>query len=468
MNPQIATLAYAALIAFLFYLDREKKVTTSKGLWFPIAWLLINGSRPVSQWLQKGPTLGDQYVDGSPLDAVIFGIIIAGGLAVMFQRRKKLESFLRSNSAILLFVAYCAISIVWSDYSFVSLKRWVKSVGDIIMILVVMTDPYPLAAVKRFICRCGFVLLPASVLCIKYFPDIGRSYNPWTWIPMYCGVTTFKNQLGMITLVCAMASLWYFVRVWRDKKTPGRWRHLAAHGIVIAIGVWLFLIADSMTSFSCFVLAGAVLVMVNQTWVAKRKPLIHMMVAAVIGLALVALFFDSSGGLVKTIGRDPTLTGRTAIWNVVIELAQRRPLIGAGFETFWMGDRLQRVWQVEKGIQEAHDGYIEVYINLGWFGILFLAGLIVTGYRNALAVFRRDRELGSIKLAYFVTGVIYSCTEAGFRMMSPVWIAFLLAIVAVPPGLLPKKAAAPQPKPKAAIEEPERQPTFASFLKELA
>lgn len=473
MNPQIATLAYAALIALLFYLDRDKKVRTSKALWFPIAWLMINGSRPVSQWLQSGPTIGDQYVDGSPLDAVIFGAIMAGAVAVMFQRRKKLESFLRSNSAILLFVSYCAVSIVWSDYPFVSLKRWVKSVGDIIMILVVMTDSNPLEAVKRFLCRCGFVLLPASILCIKYYPDIGRSYNPWTWIPMYCGVTTFKNQLGMISLVCAMASLWCFVRVWRDKKATGRWRHLAAQGAIIGIAIWLFLTADSMTSFSCFVLAGSVLVMVNQPWVARNKLLIHFLVAGVISLALTALFFDSSGGLVKTIGRDPTLTGRTAIWNVVIELAQRRPLIGAGFETFWMGDRLQRVWQVEKGIQEAHDGYIEVYINLGWFGILFLAGLILTGYRNVLEVFRRDRELGSIKLAYFVTGVIYSCTEAGFRMMSPVWIAFLLAVIAVPPSLLQKKTAA-KPKPKAAAEEPElqpvseRQPTFASFLKELA
>jgi hypothetical protein len=49
-----------------------------------------------------------------------------------------------------------------------------------------------------------------------------------------------------------------------------------------------------------------------------------------------------------------------------------------------------------------------------------------------LAAYSRDRVLGSIKIAYFTTAVVYSLTEAGFRMMSPVWLGFLLAIIYVP------------------------------------
>jgi exopolysaccharide production protein ExoQ len=281
---------------------------------------------------------------------------------------------------------------------------------------------------------------------------------------MYCGVTEFKNQLGMTTLICAMCSLWCLLRAWQDKKMVRRKQHLAAHAIIIATAIWLFLTADSMTSFSCFMLAGSVLVMASQPWVAKRKALIHLMVVGVICVALSALFLDSSGSMVQTLGRDATLTGRTAIWNIVLELAQRRPLIGAGFETFWMGDRLLRVWQFEMGIQEAHNGYIEVYINLGWFGIAFIATLIVTGYRHVLDVLKRDRELGNIKLAYFIIGVIYSLTEAGFRMMCPVWIGFLFAIMAVPPNILKKKAAALPRKLK--VQETVQEPVLATAYKE--
>jgi O-antigen ligase len=108
-------------------------------------------------------------------------------------------------------------------------------------------------------------------------------------------------------------------------------------------------------------------------------------------------------------------------------------LVGTGFESFWLGDRLQRVWDLTaQGIQEAHNGYLEVYLNLGWVGITLLAALIVAGYRNVLAVFRRDPDAGRIRLAFLVVGVIYSLTEAGFRMMAPVWTFFLLATIAVP------------------------------------
>jgi hypothetical protein len=48
MNTLLATLVYCAGIAVIFYLDRDEKVRTSKALWIPVIWLLINGSRPVS------------------------------------------------------------------------------------------------------------------------------------------------------------------------------------------------------------------------------------------------------------------------------------------------------------------------------------------------------------------------------------------------------------------------------------
>ena len=64
------------------------------------------------------------------------------------------------------------------------------------------------------------------------------------------------------------------------------------------------------------------------------------------------------------------------------------PLLGTGYESFWLGSRLQFVWDAtEQGILQAHNGYLEIYINLGWVGVILLGGLIVTGYRNAFLAF---------------------------------------------------------------------------------
>ena len=40
--------------------------------------------------------------------------------------------------------------------------------------------------------------------------------------------------------------------------------------------------------------------------------------------------------------------------------------------------------------------------------------------------------MGKLMLAYFVLAFIYNFTEAAFKMTSPVWIFFLMAVMAVP------------------------------------
>src|SRR4051794_34194792 len=191
MSPQIATVAYVALILGLFWLDRDPGTRTSFGLWVPSVWLLINASRPVSQWFSSGQTIeADQYTEGSPFDAAIFGVLLLAAVVVLFGRRQKLFSLVRANLPIILFLMYCLSSTLWSDNSFVAFKRWTKAIGDVAMIAIVLTETRPITAIKRFLSRSGFILLPLSILFIKYYPALGRTYNPWTWIPMYGGVTT--------------------------------------------------------------------------------------------------------------------------------------------------------------------------------------------------------------------------------------------------------------------------------------
>ena len=82
----------------------------------------------------------DLYLDGSPLDALVWGTLVVRGVIVLLRRTKQVGTLLRSNGPIVLFFAYCALSILWADYPFVAFKRWVKGLGDVIMVLIVLTD----------------------------------------------------------------------------------------------------------------------------------------------------------------------------------------------------------------------------------------------------------------------------------------------------------------------------------------
>src|SRR3984885_2610544 len=227
MNPLIATLICACGIAGLFYFDRDKTARTSRALWLPVIYVWIIGSRSVATWLnvQSGDT--DVQLQGSPLDAAIFGMLLIATIGVLIHRKNKTGILLTANWPILIYFLYCFISVAWSYHPDVSLKRWIKAISDLAMGMIVVTDGQPIVAFKRLISRVGFILLPASVLVIKYYPVFGRVYNPQGGVE-YTGVTSNKNILGVVLLVIGLGTLWHIITLVRAKGRADRRRHLIA------------------------------------------------------------------------------------------------------------------------------------------------------------------------------------------------------------------------------------------------
>jgi O-antigen ligase len=138
-------------------------------------------------------------------------------------------------------------------------------------------------------------------------------------------------------------------------------------------------------------------------------------------------------------GRDTTLTGRTTLWDEVLRLTVD-PLFGTGFESFWLGTRLETLWRLYWWHpNQAHNGYLEVFLNLGAAGLVLLAAVMVWGYRNVVESFRRDPATCGLRLAYFLVAALYNLTEAAFKGLHLVWIALLLAIMTVPDPSSPRR-----------------------------
>jgi O-antigen ligase len=429
--PFIATFFYALGIFGLFWLDRDPHTQTSNALWLPVTWLLINGSRPVSMWLGMSPSgQADIYLEGSPIDRVVYLALFFAGIIILLGRAEQVSALLHKNGPILLFFSYAALSIAWSDYPFVTFKHWVKGIGDLVMILIVMTEPDPVGALKRLITRVGFLLLPLSVLLCKYYPALSRRLSR-SWMMEYTGVTTQKNSLGGICLIFGVGLLWRLCAVYRHRGDEWRARRILSLGTVIAMAIWLLWTSNSMTSICCLAMAGTVMLLATLPWIRQRPWMLHAVMLVMLSVSIFAVFFDSSGELLEDLGRTQTLTGRTEVWSDVLSVPIN-PLVGVGYESFWLGPRLEQMRELAGfDINEAHNGYIEIYVNLGWIGLTVLAVLLATCYRNATRAYPSDPDYGGLTLAYFLAAVVTALTEAGFRMMSPGWF-FLLLVTAVP------------------------------------
>jgi len=436
MSPTIATTVFAIGVGGLFYLDRDKAVQTSKALWLAVAWVWILGSRSISTWLQVNPA----NKNDSPIDELIAAVLILCGILVLCMRSQAVRSALKSGWPIAVYFAYCLLSAFWSDFPGQGLKRWVRAIGDLLMVLIIATDAQPVAALKRFFSRVGFVLLPASILTLKYYPLLSHGYDDWG-LQMNTGVTTNKNMLGVSAFVLTLGAAWQVLRLLTIKDQANRGRHLLAQGTLLCFGISLLFSAHSATSGACFAIGVTLLILTSFPVFRRRPGMVHALISCILVLGGLVVLLGGQGAAAKAVGRNADLTGRTEIWALLVPMVPN-PVLGAGFENFWFGPRLGKLRHTvasltenpddegsNRGINEAHNGYLEVYLNLGLIGLALIGLIFIRGYSNAVSLFRHDPTIGCLSLACILTAAIYNVTEAGFRLSHPMWFFLLLSVV---------------------------------------
>ncbi len=426
MPASLALILWFLLLLALLAFDPAKDKATSPALWIPIAWMFFLASRLPSQWLGESSIgqAAQAMQDGNPLDRGVLSFLILLALVVLISRSFKWSSFIANNSFLAAYLLFALVSVVWSDFPLVACKRWFRDLGDYLVILVIVSDPRPLEALRTVLRRLSYLLLPLSVLVIKYFPQMGTAYDNWTGEKMWVGVTTSKNMLGMACLVCGLFLFWDVLARWSERKERRAKRILILDAAFLVMTFWLLNLSHSATSKVCLAL-GCLVILATRAKLFKRHPgfLKFLIPVSFLLYLLLAFGFNLMGDMAEQLGRNPTLTDRTKIWSAVLSI-KTNPLVGTGYASFWLGSRLPRVWALAGRVNEAHNGYLEVYLNLGLIGVALLIAYLLASYRRICKTMSNDLGLASLSLALWAVILFYDMTEAGFRS-SFVWLTFL-------------------------------------------
>lgn len=429
MSPQLAALICILGIIYLFWVDVKKGDSSSKALWIPFCWMFFAGSRYLSQWLNLGipVTSSDAYLDGSPLDRAVFLFLIIVGVLILRRRRLNWNEIFTRNTWILFLFLFAGISIIWSDYPFLSFKRWIKAAGNVIMVLVILTEKRPFEAIGLILRRLSFLLLPLSVLFIKYYPDIGRAYHFGK--PMFIGVASQKNTLGQIVLFSGIYFCWDLLLKRRKGIDSGQKLHFSIYLIMLPMIAWLFYVVDSATSLFSMVIVVVIFLVSRHPVVAgepRRIIVIGFISMTIYGI--LELVFDIKGSVIAMLGRDATLTTRVPMWEGLLDMVEN-PIIGTGFASFWTGQRQEAALaQWGQGLQ-AHNGYLEVYLNLGLVGLLLLLFWIISGVRKVAHHLDVNYPVAMLRLCFIVVVAFYNWTEATFYGVSIMWMLLMLGIM---------------------------------------
>jgi hypothetical protein len=455
MTALLPLFACSLLVLGILRSDPKDRAAVSWAVWLPVAWAVILASRPVTSWFtgtDQVISTPESYDEGNPAEAFIHLALMAVALLVLYRRRVHPIEVIRQNPWLAAAYGFWLLSAVWSDYPLITVKRLGRDLGTVAMVLIVLTELHPRQALRTVFTRCAYACIPLSFLLIRYAPDVGRTYGGYDHAElMYVGVATHKNALGALALVGALFLLWDFL------EHPGRPKTSAQHliralRVAVLLTCWnLLIIADSVSSLVCAAMGSLLLLALHVPAVRGNPRRVAVSACALLLLLAVSdSVFALKERVVSSLGRDMTLTTRTDVWPVLLD-AQTNSLLGAGFNTFWAGQRLTQLQETVGGIIQAHNGFLETYLHGGLIGLGLLVLLLSSSTRRRLASTALATAEGRIGLVILLSVIIHNFSEASFYKESLLWFALLCAIAEY---RAPRRPAAPAPaqgRPRSAV-----------------
>lgn len=332
------------------------------------------------------------------------------------QRLRRFTFALQWTAPIAVF-AFC--STLWSQDAITTARRAIPFI---------LATIFALYFASRFSIREQLTILTgtltiaaiASALLALFAPSIGldaSTGHAGNWQ----GVFTQKNACGR-AMVFATAAL-----LSRGRFNPGRITALFLFLFVLIMsgsrGAWLI---EGILLSCC-----ALIYLLHRCAPASRGFLLYVAIFLVTITALAAWFYFPS--MPAIFGRDATLTGRTDIWQQVRFSIKKHPLLGYGFAAFWQGMKGES-YNVSIALKfvvfHAHNGFLEIWLELGAIGLLLFA----LSYLRACRKLWRIISTGDISGAAWMTLMLllialYNLDENTLLTFNGLfWVLYVIAV----------------------------------------
>ena len=441
--PTLALLLCTAFVLFLLRVEKRASRGVSAAIWIPTVWMLIAATgRPLATWFTGAQPIAQRAYSaatnesGSAMDRWMLTALAVVGIVIIVGRRFNWFGAMRRQGWLIVLLAFMLVSTFWSEITAIALKRWAREWVAIVMVLLMMSEANPRQALASLLRRCAYVLLPFSVVLIRYYPALGRQYSRWSGVQMWTGVTGQKNELGRLCMISVFFLLFALYQHWRGHPLVGarylRWGDIS----VILIGLYLLIGSRSATSLATLILGVATFF--GLRWFKMLRSSVGQ-----IGLQALVVFLIAFGTAVPflggsnvaafsgALGRDETLTGRTEVWAEVMPARDRQPLLGYGFGSFWTDARRQLY-----DIPTSHNGYLDILLEVGEVGLVFYTAWLLSCTRQLHRALAWEYDWAGFSICLLLMSLIYNTTESALNSTTDyITAVVILGCMLVPAGL---------------------------------
>jgi exopolysaccharide production protein ExoQ len=428
MPPPVALLFCTVFVGFLLRLDHKQAQGLSRSLWIPSIWALVAFSKPLAIWF--GSRSESSMEAGSPLDRAF--LIVLLGLAILVLSRRGFDwlGAIRENRWAMLLVGFMLISILWSSIPLISFKRWTRDFIVVMMAFMILSESDPRRALLTILRRLTYVLIPYSLLLIKYFPKYGIQYGRWSGARMWVGVGLQKNHLALLCIISAVFLVWTLIRRWSGRDIPVV-KYQTLIEIFLLILIMLLLMGPRVTltysatstvvlALAMFALSGLYLLRNRGSALSSKALKIFVITIIIYGSITPFLGRLSILDVSSVLNRDATLTGRSDIWASLVPFALNRPVLGHGFGGFWTSE-MRAI-----AMSNAHNGYLDVILNLGFAGLVFVSIFLISCCQKAHRTITEDFDWGVLFVCYLLMAVVHNIAESTISTLTSSLTAVVL------------------------------------------
>lgn len=356
---------------------------------------------------------------GSPVTQVIWLGVYAVTLAAAFMRWPRFLRVATSDKLLLALVCFVVLSVLWSAVPEVTLQRSV-ALGVTMLFGAYLAMRFSPGEQLRLLAWALGISAWLSLLIALALPSYGISSDP-LYQGDWQGVFSHKNSLGSNM---ALGSLALSILALTSRRS--RWILLPTLAVSLAL-LWL---ADSKTALVVF----AMLLALWPLYQAMRwRHLLMVPLTITLSLAgagVLLLLVRNYELLLAALGRNATLTGRTELWDALLDMIQAHPWLGYGYSAFWLGwdGPSAKIWLLTGSeVPAADNAYLELLLNVGAVGLgLFLLGFLAVFYRAIVYAHRARTSEGLWPLAFLTFLLLYSTMESVFlRQNDMLWILYV-------------------------------------------
>lgn len=369
--------------------------------------------------------------DGSTLRQLVLGTLFLAGLFTIVRFPDRWAQIPRAVPlSFALLVGYTLLSAFWSPEPWISVRRSAQVVGVAIVALAIVIGGMGKHRVHRLLALPMLFGVALAIGVTAAFPDFAFAENGLR------GFTFTKNNFGQFcAMVVFIGMAWSFV----ERRFTAFWLGvvlLALVGLAFSRSITTILALLAVTAASSLVLVAR---LIHSSWMPVALVAAMLLLAGgfVAGLVFGFPAFETVlETALKPTGRDLTLTGRTYLWELMVAEAMRHPWFGTGYGSFWLGLE-GRSGQIAMLVGwgypgQAHNGYLDIFNELGIVGLALTAALLAQHSRNLSLLFGLDRRAGFFHAGVLLFVVMLNVAEAALlRTTNPWWMLLVASIFEV-------------------------------------